>query len=51
MTDIALNEGCLATQFCPSECECLKGVVRCSHKHLKEIPKGIPPDTTELYVY
>ncbi|RXG73149.1 Protein slit [Armadillidium vulgare] len=49
-SESSLVEECSANLFCPSECQCIKGIVRCSRNHLTEIPKGIPPDTTELYL-
>ncbi|KAB0352879.1 hypothetical protein FD754_017736 [Muntiacus muntjak] len=33
---------------CPQECACLDTVVRCSNKHLQNLPKGIPKNVTEL---
>ncbi|XP_048061947.1 slit homolog 1a [Megalobrama amblycephala] len=35
---------------CPAECTCLETVVRCSNKHLRLLPKGIPRNVTELYL-
>ena len=29
---------------------CTGTIVRCSHAKLKQIPKGIPPETSELYL-
>uniref|UniRef100_A0A5F8H8T2 Slit homolog 1 protein n=1 Tax=Monodelphis domestica TaxID=13616 RepID=A0A5F8H8T2_MONDO len=34
--------------WCPQECTCLDTVVRCSNKHLRALPKGIPKNVTEL---
>uniref|UniRef100_A0A8C0HK64 Slit guidance ligand 1 n=1 Tax=Chelonoidis abingdonii TaxID=106734 RepID=A0A8C0HK64_CHEAB len=39
-----------APRGCPQECTCLDTVVRCSNKHLKSLPKGIPKNVTELYL-
>uniref|UniRef100_A0A8C3QV31 Slit homolog 1 protein n=1 Tax=Cyanoderma ruficeps TaxID=181631 RepID=A0A8C3QV31_9PASS len=33
---------CIPRPQCPQECTCLDTVVRCSNKHLKALPKGIP---------
>uniref|UniRef100_A0A8C3P2S5 Slit guidance ligand 1 n=1 Tax=Chrysemys picta bellii TaxID=8478 RepID=A0A8C3P2S5_CHRPI len=40
--------GCVPRPQCPQECTCLDTVVRCSNKHLKSLPKGIPKNVTEL---
>lgn len=40
--------GCLPRPQCPQECACLDTVVRCSNKHLRALPKGIPKNVTEL---
>uniref|UniRef100_A0A8C9QSR8 Slit guidance ligand 1 n=1 Tax=Spermophilus dauricus TaxID=99837 RepID=A0A8C9QSR8_SPEDA len=42
--------GCLPRPQCPQECACLDTVVRCSNKHLRALPKGIPKNVTELYL-
>ncbi|XP_027715682.1 slit homolog 1 protein [Vombatus ursinus] len=42
--------GCLPRPQCPQECTCLDTVVRCSNKHLRVLPKGIPKNVTELYL-
>ncbi|XP_015606545.1 protein slit isoform X1 [Cephus cinctus] len=42
--------GCLGDDYCPPQCNCAGSVVRCSRSHLTEIPRGIPPETTELYL-
>ncbi|EMP27923.1 Slit like protein 1 protein, partial [Chelonia mydas] len=42
--------GCVPRPQCPQECTCLDTVVRCSNKHLKSLPKGIPKNVTELYL-
>uniref|UniRef100_F6VQN3 Slit homolog 1 protein n=1 Tax=Monodelphis domestica TaxID=13616 RepID=F6VQN3_MONDO len=42
--------GCLPRPQCPQECTCLDTVVRCSNKHLRALPKGIPKNVTELYL-
>lgn len=39
---------CIPRPQCPQECTCLDTVVRCSNKHLKALPKGIPKNVTEL---
>ncbi|NXJ32290.1 SLIT1 protein, partial [Ciconia maguari] len=41
---------CIPRPQCPQECTCLDTVVRCSNKHLKTLPKGIPKNVTELYL-
>ncbi|XP_051778405.1 slit homolog 1a isoform X1 [Erpetoichthys calabaricus] len=41
---------CVPRPQCPSECTCLDTVVRCSNKHLRAMPKGIPKNVTELYL-
>ncbi|XP_053487014.1 slit homolog 3 protein [Ictalurus furcatus] len=35
---------------CPDPCTCSDTVVRCSNRGLRSLPKGIPKDTTELYL-
>uniref|UniRef100_A0A8C8VEF8 Slit homolog 1 protein n=1 Tax=Pelusios castaneus TaxID=367368 RepID=A0A8C8VEF8_9SAUR len=42
--------GCVPRPQCPQECSCLDTVIRCSNKHLKALPKGIPKNVTELYL-
>lgn len=42
--------GCLGDDYCPPQCLCAGSVVRCSKSQLTEIPRGIPPETTELYL-
>lgn len=44
------NEGCLGDGYCPPTCTCTGTVVRCSRNQLKEIPRGIPAETSELYL-
>lgn len=44
------DQGCLGDNYCPPKCVCTGTVVRCSRVKLKEIPKGIPPETSELYL-
>ena len=44
------DEGCLGEGYCPPSCTCTGTVVRCSRNKLKEIPKGIPSETSELYL-
>ncbi|KAF4517658.1 hypothetical protein B566_EDAN002890 [Ephemera danica] len=41
---------CLGDDYCPPKCSCAGTVVRCSRAKLKEIPRGIPPETSELYL-
>ncbi|KAL4641042.1 hypothetical protein GN956_G11784 [Arapaima gigas] len=41
---------CVPRPQCPTECTCLESVVRCSNKHLRALPKGIPRNVTELYL-
>uniref|UniRef100_A0A665WCW7 Slit homolog 3 (Drosophila) n=1 Tax=Echeneis naucrates TaxID=173247 RepID=A0A665WCW7_ECHNA len=48
--DGAEDNGCLPTSGCPDACTCSDGVVRCSNRGLHSLPKGIPKDTTELYL-
>uniref|UniRef100_A0A8C8EEF8 Slit homolog 1 protein n=1 Tax=Otus sunia TaxID=257818 RepID=A0A8C8EEF8_9STRI len=38
---------CIPRPQCPQECTCLDTVVRCSNKHLKALPKGIPKNVGE----
>uniref|UniRef100_A0A674BX22 Slit homolog 1a (Drosophila) n=1 Tax=Salmo trutta TaxID=8032 RepID=A0A674BX22_SALTR len=54
LPDFRCEEGveemsCVPRPQCPSECTCLETVVRCSNKHLRVLPKGIPRNVTELY--
>ncbi|MBZ3884857.1 Slit-like protein 1 protein [Sciurus carolinensis] len=42
--------GCLPRPQCPQECACLDTVVRCSNKHLRALPRGIPKNVTELAI-
>ncbi|XP_055314702.1 protein slit isoform X2 [Sitodiplosis mosellana] len=44
------DEGCLGEGYCPPTCTCTGTVVRCSRNKLKEIPRGIPAETSELYL-
>lgn len=44
------DEGCLGENYCPPSCTCTGTIVRCSKAKLKEIPRGIPPETSELYL-
>uniref|UniRef100_W5KNZ6 Slit homolog 1 protein n=1 Tax=Astyanax mexicanus TaxID=7994 RepID=W5KNZ6_ASTMX len=44
------DASCMPRPQCPSECTCLETVVRCSNKHLRALPKGIPRNVTELYL-
>ncbi|XP_043912180.1 slit homolog 1 protein isoform X2 [Protopterus annectens] len=41
---------CFPRPQCPVECTCLDTIVRCSNKHLKSLPRGIPKNVTELYL-
>ncbi|KAJ8264517.1 hypothetical protein GJAV_G00150220 [Gymnothorax javanicus] len=41
---------CVPRPQCPEECTCLETVVRCSNKHLRALPRGIPRNVTELYL-
>ncbi|CAL4094795.1 unnamed protein product [Meganyctiphanes norvegica] len=41
---------CVATMYCPPECQCKGTIVHCSRGRLTDIPRGIPPDTQELYL-
>uniref|UniRef100_A0AAR2J0E5 Slit homolog 1 protein n=1 Tax=Pygocentrus nattereri TaxID=42514 RepID=A0AAR2J0E5_PYGNA len=44
LPDFRCEEGRTLPSLCPSECTCLETVVRCSNKHLRALPKGIPRD-------
>lgn len=44
------DQGCLGNDYCPAKCTCTGTVVRCSRVRLQEIPRGIPPETSELYL-
>ncbi|CAG9832668.1 unnamed protein product [Diabrotica balteata] len=44
------DQGCLGENYCPPMCSCTGTVVRCSRANLKEIPRGVPPETSELYL-
>uniref|UniRef100_A0A3P9H4G6 Slit homolog 2 (Drosophila) n=1 Tax=Oryzias latipes TaxID=8090 RepID=A0A3P9H4G6_ORYLA len=53
--DFACEDGnnensCSPVMRCPAECSCLDTVVRCSNKGLTTLPKGLPKETTELYL-
>uniref|UniRef100_A0A7N6FHZ1 Slit homolog 3 (Drosophila) n=1 Tax=Anabas testudineus TaxID=64144 RepID=A0A7N6FHZ1_ANATE len=48
--DGAEDNGCLPASGCPDVCTCSDSVVRCSNRGLHSLPKGIPKDTTELYL-
>ncbi|XP_014055552.1 slit homolog 3 protein isoform X1 [Salmo salar] len=41
---------CFPVSRCPESCTCSDTVVRCSNRGLRTLPKGIPKDTTELYM-
>ncbi|KAK3799525.1 hypothetical protein RRG08_052709 [Elysia crispata] len=47
---VTVKNSCDPRSYCPPSCVCTGTVVRCSHQKLTEIPKYIPPDTTELYM-
>lgn len=49
-TGLETDQGCLGEDYCPPSCTCTGTVVRCSRNSLNEIPKGIPKETTELYL-
>ncbi|XP_041368487.1 slit homolog 2 protein-like isoform X2 [Gigantopelta aegis] len=50
-TDMVTEENsCDPRAYCPPKCTCTGTIVRCSHLKLKEVPKYIPLDTTELYL-
>lgn len=44
------DQGCLGENYCPPRCTCTGTIVRCSRAKLTEIPRGIPPETSELYL-
>ncbi|BES89823.1 Slit protein [Nesidiocoris tenuis] len=44
------DQGCLGDNYCPPKCSCAGTVVRCSRAKLTEIPRGIPAETSELYL-
>lgn len=44
------ENSCSPVLRCPAECSCLDTVVRCSNKGLSVLPKGLPKETTELWV-
>ncbi|XP_036403919.1 slit homolog 3 protein [Megalops cyprinoides] len=44
------ENSCLPVPRCPESCTCSDTVVRCSNRGLRSLPKGIPKDTTELYL-
>ncbi|XP_061535182.1 slit homolog 2 protein isoform X4 [Phycodurus eques] len=53
--DFACEDGrednsCSPALRCPAECSCLDTVVRCSNKGLAALPRGLPKETTELYL-
>ncbi|XP_026026763.1 slit homolog 2 protein isoform X8 [Astatotilapia calliptera] len=53
--DFACEDGndensCSPVLRCPAECSCLDTVVRCSNKGLTTLPRGLPKETTELYL-
>lgn len=49
-TGLIQDDDCRGSVYCPLECQCDRAIVRCSRARLTEIPRGIPPDTTELWV-
>lgn len=44
------DQGCLGEGYCPPSCTCTGTIVRCSRNKLAEIPRGIPVETSELYL-
>lgn len=44
------DAGCLGDDYCPPACACAGTVVRCSRANLTEVPSGLPPETSELYL-
>ncbi|XP_015205363.2 slit homolog 3 protein isoform X1 [Lepisosteus oculatus] len=44
------ESSCQPLPRCPESCTCSDTVVRCSNRGLRSLPKGIPKDTTELYL-
>ncbi|CAG7785709.1 unnamed protein product [Allacma fusca] len=44
------DRGCLGEEYCPPQCNCTGTVVWCSRAKLREIPSGIPAETSELYL-
>lgn len=44
------DQGCLGEGYCPPSCTCTGTIVRCARNGLHEMPKGIPSETTELYL-
>lgn len=44
------DQGCLGENYCPPMCSCTGTIVHCSRTKLKEIPRGIPAETSELYL-
>ncbi|XP_061685781.1 slit homolog 1 protein-like isoform X1 [Syngnathoides biaculeatus] len=47
---LAESSSCSLGPQCPSGCTCMDTVVRCSNKHLQALPRGLPPNLTELYL-
>ncbi|XP_074640928.1 slit homolog 2 protein-like [Tubulanus polymorphus] len=47
---MGIENSCDPRAYCPPMCKCSGTTVRCSQQKLKEIPKDIPLDTTELYL-
>uniref|UniRef100_A0A3Q2ZWD6 Slit homolog 1 protein n=1 Tax=Kryptolebias marmoratus TaxID=37003 RepID=A0A3Q2ZWD6_KRYMA len=41
---------CAPGPQCPTQCNCMDTVVRCSNKHLQALPRGLPRNVTELYL-
>lgn len=44
------DRGCLGEEYCPPQCSCTGTVVWCSRSRLREVPSGIPSETSELYL-
>lgn len=48
--DDLIQRNCDPRVQCPEKCSCTGTIVRCSRQGLTEIPRGVPLDTTELYL-
>lgn len=46
--DEAGDNGCLGSDYCPSNCNCTGTIIRCSKNNSTEIPADLPIATTEL---
>ncbi|CAK9298283.1 unnamed protein product [Gordionus sp. m RMFG-2023] len=49
-SDYIHEHNCESGQICPNKCTCSGTIVQCSHSKLNIFPRGIPFDTTELYL-